>query len=82
MRKKKQLESANICTVVSFGTSSRCEYKIAITHTVGLVATMTELGVGRKGGLNFTPNQALKKMLETNGTRAIEVSLMTGDCSA
>jgi hypothetical protein len=79
MRKKKQLESANICTVVSFGRSSKCELKIAMAHTVGSRVTLTTLGVGRKGGTNFTPNQNLKTMLETNGTKATEVIQENGN---
>ena len=69
---KTQKESVSICTVVSFDTSSRCELKIAMVHTVGSVATVTTLGAGRKGGTNFTPNQILKKMLETNGLKVTE----------
>jgi hypothetical protein len=79
MRKKKQLESANICTVVSFERSSRCDLKIAMVHTVGSRVTLTTLGVGRRGGTNFTPNQNLKTMLETNGTKATEVTQENGN---
>ena len=79
MRKKKQLESANICIVVSFGRSSRCDLKIAMAHTVGSRVTLTALGAGRKGGTTFTPNQNLKKMLETNGTKATEVTQENGN---
>ena len=81
-RKKKLQESANICTVVSFGRSSRCELKIAMVHTVGSVATVTTLGVGRKGGTNFTPNQNLKMMLETNGLKVTEVTKENGNDKA
>jgi hypothetical protein len=79
MRKKKQSESVSICTVVSFGRSSKCDLKIGIVHTVGSVATVTTLGGGRKGGTNFTPNQILRKMLETNGLKAIEVTKENGN---
>jgi hypothetical protein len=81
-RKKKLLESANICTVVSFGRSSRCALKIAMVHTVGSVATVTTLGVGRRGGTNFIPNQILKKMLETNGLKVIEETQENGNDKA
>lgn len=81
-RKKKLIESANICTVVSFGRSSRCELKIAMVHTVGSVAIVTTLGVGRKGGTNFTPNQNLKRMLETNGLKVTEVTKENGNDKA
>ncbi len=76
---KTQQESVNICTVVSFGTSSRCELKIAMVHTVGSMATVTTLGAGKKGGTNFTPNQILKKLLETNGSKVIEVTQENGN---
>ena len=79
MKKKKQLESVSICTVVSFGRSSRCALKIAMVHTVGSVATVTTLGGGRKGGTTFTPNRNLKKMLETNGLKATEVTKENGN---
>ena len=73
------LVSASICTVVSFGGSSRCALKIAMVHTVGSVATVTALGVGKKGGTTFTPNRLLKKMLETSGIKATEVNMVTGN---
>jgi len=76
---KTQQESVSICTVVSFDTSSRCELKIAMVHTVGSVATVTTLGAGKKGGTNFTPNQNLKTMLETNGLKVTEVTQENGN---
>ena len=79
MPKKKPLESVNICTVVSFGRSSECGLKIGIVHTVGSVATVIVVGVGRKGGTNFIPNRTLKKMLETNGLKATEVTMESGN---
>jgi hypothetical protein len=78
VKKKKQLESASICTVVSFGRSSRCESKIAMVLTVGSVATVTTVGGGRKGGTSFTPNRTLKKMLELNGHLVTGESTVTG----
>jgi len=79
MRKKKQSESANICIVVSFGRLSKCVSKIAIAHTVGSRVTLIALGVGRKDGTTFTPNQNLRKMLETNGQKATEVTQENGN---
>ncbi|NBU31338.1 MAG: hypothetical protein EBS41_07580, partial [Actinobacteria bacterium] len=64
--------SASICTVVSFGGSSRRELKIGMVHTDGCVATVTVLGIGKKGGTTFTPNQLLRTMFGTNGTKATE----------
>ena len=79
MANKKQLESVSICTVVSFGRSSRCASKIVMVHTVGCVATVTTVGVGRKGGTTFTPNQTLKKMFASSGHLAIEAKTETGN---
>ena len=73
------MESVTICTVASFGRSSQCVLKIAMVHTVGSVATVTTLGVGEKGGVNFTPNQNLKKMLENSGCWATEVTQENGN---
>ena len=66
-KKLEQVESVSICTVVSFGRSSRCASKIVMVLTVGSVATVTAVGVGRKGGTSFTPNQRLKKIFASNG---------------
>lgn len=82
MPKKKQplpLENVSICTVVSFGRSSRCALKIAMVHTVGSMATVTVVGAGRRGGTSFTPNQLLKKMLETNGSKVTEATKENGN---
>jgi hypothetical protein len=79
MRRKKQSESVSICIAVSFERSSRCVSKIVIVHTVGFVATVITLGVGRRGGTNFIPNQILRKMLESNGLKAIEVTQENGN---
>jgi hypothetical protein len=80
-RKKKlqEQETVSICTVVSFGRSSRCALKIAIAHTVGSRVVMTTLGAGRKGGTNFIPNQRLRKMLETSGLKVTEVTKENGN---
>jgi hypothetical protein len=78
-RQKKPLESVSICTVVSFGRSSRCVLKIAMVHTVGSVATVTTVGAGRKGGTNFTPNRTLKKMFEISGLKATVATKENGN---
>jgi len=81
-KRSKEPETVSICTVVSFGRSSRCELKIAMVHTVGSVATVTTLGAGRRGGTNFTPNRNLKRMLETNGLKVTEVTKENGNDKA
>jgi len=47
--------------------------------TVGSVATVTTLGVGRKGGVSFTPNRILKKMLESSGSKTTVVTKENGN---
>jgi len=81
-RRSKEQQTVSICTAVSFGRSSRCGLKIVMVHTVGSMATVTTLGAGRKGGTNFTPNQRLKKMLETNGLKVTEVTKENGNDKA
>jgi hypothetical protein len=81
-RRSKEQETVSICTAVSFGRSSRCALKIVMVHTVGSMATVTTLGAGRKGGMNFTPNRNLKKMLETNGLKVTEVTKENGNDKA
>jgi hypothetical protein len=82
MRKNLPKESVSICTVVSFEKSSGCALKIGMVHIVGSVATVTTLGAGTKGGTKFTPNRILKKMLETNGLKVIEVTQENGNDEA
>ena len=79
MRRKKVKEQMNIATVVSFGTSSRCASRIAIAHTVGSTVTLTTLGNVTKDGTNFTPSPALRRMLETSGLKATEVTQENGN---
>ena len=78
-KKSKEQETVSICTVVSFGRSSRCALKVAMAHTVGSTVTLTTLGGARRGGTNFIPNQNLKKMLETNGLKVTEVTMENGN---
>ena len=78
----KEQETVSICTAVSFGKSSRCASKIVMVHTVGSMATVTTLGAGRKGGTNFTPSPALRRMLEINGLKVTEVTKENGNDKA
>jgi hypothetical protein len=78
MRRKKDKEQTNIVTVVSFERSSRCASKIAIAHTVGSMVTLTVLGNVTRGGTNFTPSPALRRMLESNGQKVTEVTKENG----
>jgi len=69
----------SIVTVVSFDTSSRCALKIAIARTAGSMVTLTTLGSVIRDGTNFIPSHDLKRMLETNGTKATEVTQGNGN---
>jgi len=79
MKRKKVKERMNIVTAVSFERLSKCDSKIAIAHTVGLTVTLTTLGGVKRDGTNFTPTPALRRMLETNGTKATEVLKVNGN---
>jgi hypothetical protein len=81
-KRSKEQETVSICTAVSFGKSSRCASKIVMVHTVGSMATVTTLGAGRKGGTNFTPSPALRRMLEINGLKVTEVTKENGNDKA
>jgi hypothetical protein len=72
-------EKMSIVTVVSFGRSSRCVLKIAIARTAGSMVTLTSVGSVTKGGTNFTPSPALRRMLESNGLKATEVTKENGN---
>jgi hypothetical protein len=76
---RKAKEKMSIVTVVSFGKSSRCVYKIAIARTAGSMVTLTSVGSAIRGGTNFIPSPALRRMLETNGLRATEVTQENGN---
>ena len=81
-KRSKEQETVSICTAVSFGKSSRCASKIVMVHTVGSMATVTTLGAGKKGGTNFTPSPALRRMLEINGLKVTEVTKENGNDKA
>jgi len=79
MRRKKVREQMSIVTVVSFGKSSKCDSKIGIAHIVGSTVTLTILGDVTKDGTNFIPSPDLRRMLETNGKKATEVTKENGN---
>jgi len=76
---RKAKEKMSIVTVVSFGKSSRCVYKIAIARTAGSMVTLTSVGSATRGGTNFIPSPALKRMLETSGKKVTEVTQENGN---
>ena len=69
----------SIVTVVSFEKLSRCVFKIAIAHTAGSMVTLTSVGSATRGGTNFIPSPALKRMLETSGKKVTEVTQENGN---
>jgi hypothetical protein len=72
-------DKMSIVTVVSFGRFSGCVYKIAIAHTAGSMVTLTSVGSATRGGTNFTPSPALRRMLELSGLLETEERMVTGD---
>ena len=75
---RKAKEKMSIVTVVSFGKSSRCVLKIAIARTAGSMVTLTSMGSATKGGTNFIPSPALRRILETSGQKVTEVTMENG----
>jgi hypothetical protein len=76
---RKAKEKMSIVTVVSFEESSRCVLKIAIARTAGSMVTLTSVGSVTKGGMNFIPSPALRRILETSGLKATEVTKENGN---
>lgn len=76
---RKAKERMSIVTVVSFGKLSRCVLKIAIARTAGSMVTLTSVGSVTKGGTNFTPSLALRRMLESSGQKVTEVAQENGN---
>jgi hypothetical protein len=72
-------EKMSIVTVVSFEESSRCVWKIAIARTAGSMVTLTGVGSVTRDGTNFIPSPALRRMLETSGKKATEVTQENGN---
>jgi hypothetical protein len=72
-------EKMSIVTVVSFEKLSRCVFKIAIARTAGSMVTLTSVGSATRGGTNFIPSPALKRMLESSGQKATEVTQENGN---
>ena len=69
----------SIVTVVSFVGSSRKGLKIAMARSDGSRVMLTTMGGVSKDGMTFTPNHALKKILESNGTVEIAANKENGN---
>jgi hypothetical protein len=76
MRKVKVRTSIGIA--VSFGGLSRPEYKIVTLRCDSLKATVTSLGRLSRDGTKFTLNPIWTETSESNGTKAIKVTMENG----
>ena len=72
-------EKMSIVTVVLFEKLSRCVFKIAIARTAGSMVTLMSVRSATRGGTNFIPSPALKRMLETSGKKVTEVTQENGN---
>ena len=68
---KKERETTNIVTVVSFDGLSKNELKIAMERTDGSMVTLTTLVVITKDGMTYMKDHGLSKMFEISGVKAI-----------
>ena len=76
---KKAKEKMNIGIAVSFGGSSRKDYKIVTVLTSGSTATVTVWGNTKRDGTNYIPSRYLKQMFENSGQRVIEETKENGN---
>jgi len=71
---KKAKEKMNIGIAVSFGGSSKKDYKIVTVLTSGSTATVTTWGSSTKDGTTYIPSHVLRQMFESSGQRVIEAT--------
>ena len=76
---KKAKEKMSIAIAVSFGGSSKKDYKIVTVLTTGSTATVTVWGNTKRDGTNYIPSRVLKQMFETSGQRVIEETKENGN---
>ena len=76
---KKAKEKMNIGIAVSFGGSSKKDYKIVTVLTSGSTATVTVWGNTKRDGMNYIPSRYLKQMFENSGQRVIEETKENGN---
>jgi hypothetical protein len=77
MRRAKVRTSIGIA--VSFGGSSKPEYKIVTLRSDSLKATVTSLGKLSGGGTKFTLNPIWTETSKSNGTKAVKVTKENGN---
>jgi len=76
---KKAKEKMNIGIAVSFGGSSKKDYKIVTVLTSGSTATVTTWGNTKRDGTNYIPSRVLKQMFENSGQMVIEETKENGN---
>jgi len=76
---KKAKEKMNIGIAVSFGGSSKKDYKIVTVLTSGSTATVTTWGNTKRDGTNYIPSRVLKQMFENSGQKVIEETKENGN---
>ena len=76
---KKAKEKMSIAIAVSFGGSSKKDYKIVTVLTSGSTATVTTWGNTKRDGTNYIPSRYLKQMFENSGQRVIEETKENGN---
>ena len=69
----------NTVTNAWFEKSSECVLKTNKAHICGYMDMLTLVAKNKRDGMNFIPNLTLKKMLETNGLKATEVTQENGN---
>lgn len=76
---KREKETTNIVTVVSFGGSSKNGLKIAMVRTDGSRVMLTMLADITKAGMNYIRGHGWNKMYESSGAKEIVERKVTGD---
>ena len=76
---KKAKPTMSIGIAVSYGGSSKKEYKIVTMLTSGSTVKLTTVGDTRRAGTNYIPSRVLKQMFETNGQRVIKEQKENGN---
>lgn len=79
MRRKKGKVRTSIGIAVSFGGSSKPEYKIVTLRCDSSTATVTALGRLSRDGTKFTLNPILTEMSESNGAEEIKATKENGN---
>lgn len=69
----------SIGIVVSFERSSEEGYKIVELRTVSSTVTVTTLASITRDGMKYIQAQDLRRMFESNGTKAIEAKKENGN---